>query len=55
MSKKLVAYFSASGNTAKLADSLAAAADAKMMSGKRFSARASENELKDWVAGLNLE
>ena len=31
------------------------AAGAKVMNGKRFSARASEKELKDWVAGLNLE
>ena len=31
------------------------AAGAKVMNGKRFSARASEKELKDWGAGLNLE
>ena len=30
MSKKLVAYFSASGSTAKLANTLAAAADAEL-------------------------
>ena len=30
MSKKLVAYFSASGSTAKLAQTLAAAADAAL-------------------------
>ena len=33
----------------------ALAKNAKVLSGKRFSARASEKELKDWVAGLNLE
>ena len=123
---KLVAYFSASGSTAKLAQTLAAAADAalyeirpetpyerrdlnwmdkkarstvemqdpncrpaladnaapvaeadvvflgfpiwwyrepsiidsflaKVLSGKRFTARASESELKAWVAGLGLD
>ena len=34
MSKKLVAYFSASGSTAKLAKTLAAAADAALYSEK---------------------
>ena len=28
---------------------------AKVLRGKRFSARASESELKTWVAGLNLD
>ena len=28
---------------------------AKVLSGKRFSARASESELKSWIAGLNLD
>ena len=27
---------------------------AKVLAGKRFSARASESELKSWIAGLNL-
>ncbi len=27
---------------------------AKVLSGRRFSARASEKELRDWIAGLNL-
>ncbi len=30
------------------------AKDAKVLSGRRFSARASESELKDWIAGLGL-
>ena len=28
---------------------------AKVLSGKRFSARASERELKDWISGLRLD
>ena len=28
---------------------------AKVLHGRRFSARASESELKSWIAGLNLE
>ena len=28
---------------------------AKVLPGKRFSARASESELKSWIAGLNLD
>ena len=28
---------------------------ARVLSGKRFSARADERELRDWVAGLNLD
>ena len=28
---------------------------AKVLQGKRFSARASENELKSWIAGLQLD
>ena len=31
------------------------AKDAKVLRGKRFSARTSENELKTWIAGLNLD
>ncbi len=33
----------------------ALAKDAKVLAGKRFSARASEQELKTWIAGLGLE
>ncbi len=42
MSKKLVAYFSASGVTAKVA--------AKLGEGKRFSGMVSEKELSNWAA-----
>ena len=33
----------------------ALAKNAKVLSGRRFSARASERELKSWIAGLGLE
>ena len=33
----------------------ALAKDAKVLAGKRFSARASEQELKTWIDGLDLE
>ena len=33
----------------------ALAKGARVLSGRRFSARASERELKDWIAGLGLE
>lgn len=33
----------------------ALAKGAKVLSGKRFSARAAESELKNWIAGLRLE
>lgn len=45
MSKTLVAYFSASGVTARLA---------KMLPGKKMSGNASVSELTAWVKGLGL-
>lgn len=48
MSKALVAYFSASGVTAKVAAKLASGA--KVAEGKRFSARVEEAELAKWAA-----
>lgn len=49
MSKKPVAHFSASSSTVKLAGG------ATVLSGKHFSARASEKEMKSWIAGLQLD
>ncbi|MBQ7437529.1 MAG: hypothetical protein IJV30_09475 [Oscillospiraceae bacterium] len=53
MSKILVAYFSASGSTSKLAQTLAGGA--KVLPGKRFAPRASEAELKSWIDSLALD
>ena len=55
--KRVVPFFTSGGSglgegqdrIAKLAKG------AKVLPGKRFSARASESELKSWIAGLNLD
>ena len=47
MVKALVAYFSASVVTKKLAENLAK--DAHVFAGKRFAANASSDELKTWA------
>ena len=64
MSNVLVAYFSASGTTAKLSKRLAEAIgdsaanmqalspNAKVENGERFAASASEAMLKEWAEGI---
>lgn len=49
MSKKLVAYFSASGVTAKAAEKLAKAADTVIKEGKLLNGSISEAELRAWT------
>ncbi len=52
MSKTLVAYFSASGTTAKVAKNLAEAAGAVITEGKLLNGNPSTAELKAWVNTL---
>lgn len=49
MSKKLIAYFSASGVTAKAAEKLAKAADIVIKEGKLLNGSISEAELRVWT------
>lgn len=51
MSKILVAFFSASGVTAKVAEELARAENVKVDEGKRIGGDISEEDLKIWMEG----